>query len=179
MHRLASRMLLIVPLAVGLALPIGCGDPAGREGGAGQSAAETLGAGAASAPDASVDTSASHDGGTGADGGAVDGPAISFAGHVKPIFARTCTGYCHPGGYAPMSLEPQVAWNNLVNAPSSSCANRARVTPLNATASGSNLMSKLTGEELCGGGMMPPGGRLPDEDIATIRAWIQQGALDN
>jgi mono/diheme cytochrome c family protein len=46
----------------------------------------------------------------------------------------------------------------------------------------SYLYHKITGtqDEVGGSGeRMPKGGQLSDAEIATIRAWIAEGALDN
>jgi len=137
-----------------------------------------------SAPPAPVRTThdagtTSHDSGTRSDAGFVD------AGHMRAaptfpdvvgIINGTCNAYCHPGGYAPMSLSAQEAYDNLVNAQASGCPpGRMRVAP--SDPAGSELMAKLTGGGMCGGSAMPPGGAtIPSEHIDLIRRWIEAGA---
>jgi hypothetical protein len=43
---------------------------------------------------------------------------------------------------------------------------------------GSLLAQKLLGTQ-SEGSLMPPGGKLPDEEIQTIIDWIASGAPDN
>ncbi len=136
----------------------------------------------------SKDGSAMPDGGgqesAGADGGAdageqggADGGTVSFALHVAPLFNATCTGACHPGGYAPMSLEADEAVGTLVGVDSVGCTDgRVRVLPNDADPTRSYLMAKLTGAHLCSGGVMPPSGPLSADQVATVRAWIEGGA---
>lgn len=109
------------------------------------------------------------------------GAAVSFSKHVFPIIQANCAGYCHPGSYSPMSLKLDVAHLNLVNAPSVGCTSgRMRVQPGRAGTRDSDLMAKLRGVDLCGGGQMPLGGRpLSPEQIDLIGAWISAGAPNN
>jgi hypothetical protein len=133
------------------------------------------------------DASAQSDGGTQADAGAEseggiqlpeDGGTVSFASHVAPIFNATCTGYCHPGGYSPMTLREDEALSVLVDVAAVGCTSgaRLRVKPGDADPKSSYLMAKLLGQELCSGGVMPPGGGLPAEQVEIVRAWIEGGA---
>ena len=165
MHaRKLFRGLVALALAAGWA----CGEPGG---GAGQ-------------PDPSVDGGAQTQEQTSEDAGVdageqpvPDGGTVSFAQHVAPIFNATCTGYCHPGGYSPMSLQPHEALALLVNAEAVGCTDgRVRVAPGDADPAKSYLMAKLTGEELCSGSVMPPSGMLQPAQVDTIRAWIEGGA---
>lgn len=93
---------------------------------------------------------------------------------VQAIFTARCSP-CHTtGSSGGLHLDPATAsYANLVGVPSSSaaCASRTRVIPGDSTAS--YLMAKLRGDAgICGVRMprnLPP---LPDEEIATIAAWI-------
>jgi hypothetical protein len=151
-----------------LALAAGCGggeldDPADAG----------SGADASTAADAQVQLDA---------GGPTDAGPVSFSRDVLPIFRRSCAnGYCHPGGYSPMSLMAAEAHAALVGAASVGCGNgRLRVKAGAATASESDLIAKLTGTELCGNtGSMPPSGPLPAEEIERVRAWIAAGAQND
>ncbi len=162
------------------ALAAGCGgaevdDPAD----AGSPADASTQADAGSPADAStaIDAGGGADASTQADAG-----AVSFSRDVLPIFRRSCSnGYCHPGGYSPMSLTPADAHAALVGVASVGCDDgRVRVKAGAATASESDLIAKLTGTELCGStASMPPGGRLPAEEIERVRAWIEAGAKND
>ena len=74
--------------------------------------------------------------------------------------------------------DPAGAYAALVNAPSS-------VPGLDQVEPGSSDMSylyhKLAGTQLSVGGsgtQMPPGGMLSADDLATVKAWIDGGALE-
>ena len=115
----------------------------------------------------------------GAEGGAdatSSGTAPTWTADIVPLMRR-CTGYCHPGSYAPMSLDNNDGYDNLVNAPSVQCADsRMRVVP--GDAEGSYLMNKLTGRDLCGGRQMPPSSTpLTAAELDLFRRWINGGAL--
>ena len=62
--------------------------------------------------------------------------------------------------------------------PSSEYANVLRVAP--GDIDGSYLINKLIGGGAqFEGDIMPPSGALPAGQIALIRTWIQEGAVDN
>lgn len=109
------------------------------------------------------------------------GMVVSFSTQVLPILTASCTGYCHPGSYSPMSLRSEFAHQNLVSAPSVGCSDgRMRVKPGNAGTVDSYLMAKLRGVDLCGNNPMPPsGGPLSPDQIELIEAWISAGAPNN
>lgn len=116
------------------------------------------------------------------DQGATDGATpVTFAGAVQPILSASCaSGSCH-GGANPqegMSLETGKAYAALVGVQSGQCASLKRVEA--GDASKSYLIQKLEGSGSCFTGLqMPVGGALDSAKLATIRAWIDQGALDN
>jgi len=91
---------------------------------------------------------------------------VSFALDVQPIFSASCLSACHvTGGIAPLSLQPGLAYNNILT----------RVVP--GRSSTSYLMDRLTGA-------VPP--RMPlinapldAVSMDLVRAWIDNGALDN
>ena len=91
------------------------------------------------------------------------------------IFTPKCTNPgCHPGGGAPMSLQPGQSFANLVNV--NSAYGRLRVAPGNAN--NSALYLKVIGNSA--GGRMPLGGQpLSQAETDTIAAWINRGALNN
>jgi hypothetical protein len=106
-------------------------------------------------PDAGAD--AGH-----ADAGADAGALVSFAADVAPIFGAHCNS-CHGWSYG-----------TTVNA-ASGCGG-IRVVPGNPNTS--VLYGKVIGAPACGGSM-PPNGSLNATDLATLLAWITQGALNN
>ena len=98
-----------------------------------------------------------------------------FNAEVLPIF--TAHGWtCHPplGG---MDLSTSEAYNNLVNVESLNHAPSLRVVPGDIEAS--VLWHKVTFTGEYGLGMPPDGSFLTPEELATIRDWIEQGALNN
>jgi hypothetical protein len=102
--------------------------------------------------------------------------ALDFATDVYPIFAAAGCGNssCH-GGASPaqgMNLSSAAnALSALVGVAANECTNRLRVAP--GAPDSSYLINKLTGQDMCAGERMPRGGAaLPQNQIATIRAWI-------
>lgn len=92
---------------------------------------------------------------------------ISFALDIQPIFTASCSGiFCHvTGGIAPMSLQPDVAYANVL----------IRVVPGNSTSS--LLIQRLTGVILP---QMPLAGPpLSTSSLNLIKAWIDNGAINN
>ncbi|HEX2882306.1 MAG TPA: hypothetical protein VHO25_22455, partial [Polyangiaceae bacterium] len=107
---------------------------------------------------------------------------VSFANDVLPIFEGTCNSMgCH-GGRRPqesLSLVASDAYASLVGVSSTQC-NPAMPLVDPGNSSGSYLMSKLLGQDLCTGTSMPKGAQsLTPSQIETIGAWICSGALDN
>lgn len=100
-------------------------------------------------------------------------------GQVQTILTANCTS-CHGGGSpaANLNLTAEVAYVNLVNAPSTSVPSLMRVNPGNPQLS--YLYLKVTDQHLENGGRgrpMPLGGvRLADADVAEIERWIADGA---
>ena len=79
-----------------------------------------------------------------------------------------------------MPLTPATAYAALVNKPASEICGGMGVTP--GDASRSYLYHEVTDATPCDGkrmphpGMLASGPPLPDQDIATIAAWINAGA---
>lgn len=103
---------------------------------------------------------------------------VSYERDVLPILNERCV-MCHISGAAQgdLVLYPD-AVENIVNVPSVQ-SDLLQVDPGNPDASYFYL--KLTDEYLAAGGsgeVMPPRqqGSLQPEEIATIRAWIEEGA---
>ncbi len=99
---------------------------------------------------------------------------VSFQNDVQPIFDQNCIS-CHPNS-GDMSLKEGESYSNLVNVISPNYL-LARVSPFNADSS--VICMKLHGVEGYGFQMPLNGIPLEDEEIKTIEAWIDQGALDN
>lgn len=110
-----------------------------------------------------------------------DGLVDSHDEDIHPLWLANCIIYCHgnnPRGPAgELSLEYEVAWDNLVDAPAVQ-ADMVRVSP--GSLEDSYLWHKLqnTHFEVGGSGeRMPPGPVGLDEDsLAKIEAWILAGA---
>ena len=111
------------------------------------------------------------------------GPVVlSFAEHIDPILQASCTDpSCHDSDgpingldlQSPGTLERICGVYSLV-------VNMVLVDCEGADPQNSWIFRKLEGTQLDvspgGGGRMPPA-PLPDDDIATIEAWIEGGAL--
>ncbi|MBV6404255.1 MAG: hypothetical protein IT228_13165 [Flavobacteriales bacterium] len=98
-----------------------------------------------------------------------------FSAEVLPIFIAHCWT-CHPP-MGDMDLSATEAYGNLVNVESSGHAPAVRIVPGDPDAS--VLWNKVNYTEVYGLGMPPDGTALSSEELATIRAWIEQGALNN
>jgi hypothetical protein len=98
-----------------------------------------------------------------------------FNTEVLPIFTAHCWT-CHPptGG---LDLSADAAYNDLVGIWSINHAPGIRVVPGDPEAS--VLWHKINFTEVYGLGMPPYGPVLSSEELATIRDWIEQGALNN
>ena len=97
---------------------------------------------------------------------AAEPPAkIDFARDVQPILREHCIG-CHG---------PEVQMNGLRldrRADAMRGGSQSDIGPGNAD--GSRLYHRLIGSAF--GQQMPPAGRLPDDQIETIKRWIDEGA---
>ncbi len=108
----------------------------------------------------------------------VPGEAIDtayFSTEVVPIFIQHCWT-CHPdmGG---LDLGATMAFSNLVNVTSTNHAPAVRVVPGDPMAS--VLWHKVSQSPTYGLNMPPNGTFLSNEELQTIRDWIEQGALNN
>jgi hypothetical protein len=95
-------------------------------------------------------------------------PSVSFAADVLPILAQ-CTGeICHaPWSYATLVSQHSTAC----------CDHRFLVEP--RWPSASHVVQAVRGLGACVSQMPLDEGSLPDDQIATLMAWVCQGALDN
>jgi hypothetical protein len=110
-------------------------------------------------------------------------PTTSFATDIAPILATNCAASgCHTGGgmQAGLALDPDKAYDMLVNAPAQECKSTGalRVAPGDPT--NSYLVAKLRGTMAamgCGGLPMPKDGTPVAEDqIQLVEKWISEGA---
>lgn len=108
----------------------------------------------------------------------VPGEAIDtayFSTEVVPIFTQHCWT-CHPD-MAGLDLGATMAYSNLVNVTSTNHAPAIRIVPGDPMAS--VLWHKVSQSPTYGLNMPPNGTFLSNEELQTIRDWIEQGALDN
>jgi polyvinyl alcohol dehydrogenase (cytochrome) len=111
-------------------------------------------------------------------------PDTTFSAIYADIFvAQGCTtASCHGTNQGNLLMSSRdEAYANLVNVPAAgplcSSAGLDRVEP--GDLARSLLYDKLTATLPMCGDPMPPSGPLPEESIARIRAWIEDGAPDN
>ncbi len=105
------------------------------------------------------------------------GPTLSSIQHH--IFTPTCT-QCHTGAAAPLglALDSGLAQQNLVGVTSIEVPGLLLVNPGNPDSS--YIVWKIEGRSGIQGGRMPLGMQpLSAEQIAAIRGWIADGALNN
>ena len=99
---------------------------------------------------------------------------------MYPLFVAASCGKsaCHAGAQAAEDLDlstQSVSYTELVGVAASQCSARLLVAPGNPT--GSYLVNKLTGTDMCSGSRMPKGGSgLSAAALDTIRSWIGSGA---
>jgi hypothetical protein len=112
------------------------------------------------------------------------GDSVTLSGDVQPIFTANCAvSGCHAGTSPAVgqNLSAGQAWAAIVNVTSQESPALMRVRPF--LPDSRYLVHKIQGTQGSvggGGGQMPLGGSpLAAEQIATIRAWITAGALDN
>jgi mono/diheme cytochrome c family protein len=109
---------------------------------------------------------------------------VTLSGDVQPIFTANCAfSGCHAGNTPALgqNLSAGQAYGSIVNVPSQEAPDLFRVHP--SFPDSSYLVHKIQGTQGSvggSGGRMPLGGAaLSADDIATIRAWISAGALNN
>lgn len=109
---------------------------------------------------------------------------VSFANDIQPIFNARCTS-CHSPGSPTnvivgirMVLTPGRSFGSLVSQPSSQRPDLTLVAPGDPDAS--LLWQKVSSNKPPVGATMPLfGQRLSSQELALLRDWIAQGALDN
>lgn len=99
---------------------------------------------------------------------AVNAPAVSFAADVMPVLTA-CTGeICH----APWRYETLVGQHSVA-----CCDHRWLVSP--GQPSASHVVQAVEGVDACVSQMPLDEGSLSQTEIATLVAWVCQGALNN
>jgi polyvinyl alcohol dehydrogenase (cytochrome) len=124
-----------------------------------------------------------------ADGGGVSD--TSFSAIYRDILVGTgCTGtgLCHGGGGGKLDMHDQAsAYMNLVGVAAmgtnpdnsgNNCADSGLQRVVAGDPDNSLLIQKVEGSQPCGTAM-PPGGKLSDENIGRLRAWVENGAKDD
>ena len=114
----------------------------------------------------------------------VSGP-LSFLNDIyNPLIYGTCTTGCH-ALTANLSLNGSLnlgganAYNNLVGVFAAQCSGGEKYV-IAGNSSTSYLINKLTGTSMCSGVQMPKGGAaLTTNQLNILKAWIDQGALNN
>ncbi|TMA32039.1 MAG: hypothetical protein E6J79_19445 [Deltaproteobacteria bacterium] len=111
-------------------------------------------------------------------------PPVSFGGDVQPIFTARCAVLgCHVGPFPAQGLElaEGSSWAAIVGQPSTEKPEVKLVDAGSATTS--YLLWKISeapAGEFIVGSMMPfSGGFLSVAEVAAIRTWVTEGALDN
>ena len=101
---------------------------------------------------------------------------VSFRDVYDQVIAPRCAP-CHTQrSFGNLGMPTaETAFERLVGVPAatSPCSGRVRVVA--GAPSDSVLWQKLSGEDLCGSSM-PPDGPLTPDQLATVKAWIDQGA---
>ncbi len=103
----------------------------------------------------------------------------TFSSIQANIFTPICT-QCHAGASAPLSFSLQAgfSYDQLVGVPSVEVPELLRVDPHQPD--NSYVVMKIEGAPGITGGRMPLGlSPLSAEQIAAIRTWIADGALEN
>jgi hypothetical protein len=124
--------------------------------------------------------------GGGATGGG-GGMTVSFSATVAPIFRAKCQQACHGGAYQGTTMQIYSRLRGTTPG-TTACANQPRLV-VNDSAN-SLVVKKLLGTQTCGSKMplVPMGTSSRDcmgtecvasMDLDLIRAWIDQGALNN
>lgn len=120
---------------------------------------------------------------TGSSGDDVPPGELSHAEHIQPIWTANCLdASCHDsdGPQAGLDLQSDGVRDRLCATSSTTQPSLRLVDCETMDYEASWLWSKVTGDGLeapGAGTLMPVGGMLSSDDIATIEAWIEGGAL--
>ena len=100
----------------------------------------------------------------------------TLGGNVQPIFNQSCAfATCHAGANpaAGLDLEASVAYGNIF------LQRLAPGDPYLVEPFAPDSSSLLESMVRSGGGIMPPAGKLPADQIDAVRTWILEGAAEN
>ncbi len=102
---------------------------------------------------------------------------VSYKSNVQPIFTQNCIA-CHNSTQldGDLDLTDGNSYLSLVNIISYSYTPNKRVVPSNSV--NSVLLQKINNSLLYGANM-PISGLLSQQQISSIKKWIDEGALDN
>jgi len=180
MQLISSPPLRTIVAAIVLAT--GCGDSGTGSDSNGTDAAST----SATDPSAGTDAASTGEEQT-TDAPTTDAPTtgpgvVSYTADVQPLWDARCVTGCHePGGggllTSGLDLSPALSYAQLVGVMSVGAPALSRVAASDSM--GSYLWHKLNNTQVDVGGsgnQMPVGG-LPPGDLATIKSWIDGGAL--
>jgi hypothetical protein len=98
----------------------------------------------------------------------LDSNGVSYSKEIQPIFNSNCTS-CHTELHAKLNLLPCCSYEQLL------------LTGFNASyidtaaPENSRLYKHLTGVF----SIMPPSGKIPDEQINKIKNWMKEGGKNN
>jgi len=102
---------------------------------------------------------------------------ISYATDIQPIFDNNCI-VCHDQTHVTgLDLRDGFSYDLLVGVQTAFYAPNVRISPFSLD--DSVLWHKINDDGLFGGIMPQIGGPLSNFEIEKIRAWIEEGALDN
>ncbi len=104
--------------------------------------------------------------------------SASYSKDIQPVFDISCaTSGCHVNGHSTeLDLSRGKSYMEIVNVTSIDFAPLKLINPNNPDSS--VIYLKIIGDSSTGS-LMPPGGTLKDENINSIRIWIENGAQNN
>jgi hypothetical protein len=97
-----------------------------------------------------------------------DSTIMSFSKDIQPIFNSNCVA-CHTELHAKLNLMPCCSYTQLTSS-GYSAPYIDTITPEN-----SNIYKHLKGVT----SIMPPSGKISEEQISKILIWIKQGGTNN
>lgn len=108
------------------------------------------------------------------------GPTVTLTQLKTDVFTARC-GPCHLGSSPSgnMSLAADFIYADIFDVSAVGNSNFKRTAP--GDPANSYIIMKLRGDSRIVGGQMPLDGTapIPEEDIAKVATWIEEGALDN
>jgi hypothetical protein len=160
-----KKVLLVIAIVALSLLISGC------KGGGGYSGKQPSGDAKATTADTkatTADTKAATD--------AMQAAPAKFNEDVQPILTRSCAHpSCHGASKeAGMQLTAGDAYDNIVSVMSSEVPHLMRIKP--GDPDSSYLVLKIEGKQQVGAQMPLTGGPLKNEDVQTVRSWVEAGA---